>query len=48
LQLATFVVSNWHVSLTCHATNDSTTPSLTDGEERKSSKHFVPPLKTHL
>jgi len=35
-QLATFVVSNWHVNLTCHATNDFTTPSLTDGEELES------------
>ena len=31
------MVSIWPVSLTCHVTNDFTTPSLTDGEERKSS-----------
>lgn len=47
LQLATFVVNNWHGSLTCHATNDFTTPSLTDGEERNLLR-FVLPLKTHL
>ena len=36
------MASSWHASLTCHDTNDFTTPSLTDGKQRELVSHVAP------